>query len=408
LRVDHIRIEPSPDGEGRVRLLADVTYADRGAAEAWWFEVPATHADDLSETGSPWVAALLPLAATLGEPLEIAAPVDPELGRGAREVLATWADWYAFAHEVEIRAEEGWVMHKGTRSAAFFSGGVDSFHTALTRTPLDELIFVGGFDLPRQATEATATVRRSLQAAGEDLGIPLVFVRTNWRETRAAAVDWELMGHGALLAAVGLALESRYARVWIPTSCLESDRWPWGSDPRTDPRLSTSALRIEHDGQDKDRHERAAVVAESETALAHLRVCWSSPDGGNCGRCEKCLLSMLMMEVVAGLERCPTLPDRMPPSTVRRLRIDTPWDARRFRAYLALARPELAAAIETALVRSARASRWRAWLDRHPRARPLRGLLLSGRVPAPRRWPSRLAGTAYPDGRGWPAHDARG
>ncbi len=402
-----------------MRLAAEVSYdtAPRGQ-ETLWFEVPASHGDDLSRSGNPWTAALLPVAATLGEDLEVAAPVDARLLEGAERVLRIWADWYACTSIVALRAgesSESEAANRG-RAGAFFSGGIDSFHTALTRRPLDELIFVGGLDLPLAAHEAIEDVRRSLALAAGKLGLPLVFVRTNWRETRAREVDWELVGHGALLASIALALEGRYGQVFIPTSGWTEDRWPWGSDPRTDPLLSTRGLAIRHDGQHLDRHERGAVVAASDLARAHLRVCWRSADGTNCGHCAKCRLTMLMLEILVGLDRCPSFPPGgLPLEVIRRMRIDAPWDARRLLAYRDLAlrdgRTCLARAVGRALGRSAHASRWRSRIRRlrrrrslGPLLRPLRGLLCSGLVPAPKRWPSWLEGTDYPGGRSVRTH----
>ena len=70
-----IRIEESPHAAGRVRLVGDVAYDDRPGTEAYWLEVDEEYAGSLSLSGSPWLALLLPLAATLGQKLRIGAPV---------------------------------------------------------------------------------------------------------------------------------------------------------------------------------------------------------------------------------------------------------------------------------------------------------------------------------------------
>ncbi|MDQ3242137.1 MAG: hypothetical protein M3Q09_00175, partial [Gemmatimonadota bacterium] len=71
MEVRDIRLDSSPAGGDRVRLRADVKYAS-GESEEYWFDVPQSRAEELSRTGNPWLACLLPLAATLGEPLAIA------------------------------------------------------------------------------------------------------------------------------------------------------------------------------------------------------------------------------------------------------------------------------------------------------------------------------------------------
>ncbi|MGI8756518.1 MAG: hypothetical protein ACR2MB_11780, partial [Acidimicrobiales bacterium] len=43
----------------------------------------------------------------------------------------------------------------------------------------------------------------------------------------------------------------------------------------------------------------------------HLRVCWRNVDGlTNCGRCEKCVRTMVMFAGADQLQHCATFPDR--------------------------------------------------------------------------------------------------
>ena len=333
------------DGK-RVRLSAAVTYDFAPGSETYWYEVPAALAGELSRDGNPWLALLLPLAASLGEPLEWELPVDRPLVEGAREVLRIWRSWYGEAiHVVPLR---GPVAERAAgpppeRSCAFLSGGVDSFFTALDhgdgdgreeRGPIDELVFVGGFDLRLSAGEAIARVRSSLQEVAGALGRPLVEVSTNIRELPMRwnrAVDWERVGHGAALASLPLALGRRYGKAFIPASNVYWVHAPWGSHPTTDALFSSWTLRIRDDGAAHDRAAKVRAIAPSELARRHLRVCFKSTDGRNCGRCPKCLLAMLMLETLVGLSACPTFPDRLDPRQVRALRIETPWHRRHLR-----------------------------------------------------------------------------
>src|SRR5579872_532808 len=90
-----VNVKPSPLGSGRIRLVGDVSYRDpRRSAEALWFDVPGEYSDGLSATGNPWLACLLPLAVTLGEPLELSLPVDPALVEGAAAIMEIWRSWY--------------------------------------------------------------------------------------------------------------------------------------------------------------------------------------------------------------------------------------------------------------------------------------------------------------------------
>jgi hypothetical protein len=343
VRVGGSAIESVAADRERVRLVTRVVYADSAApAEKYWYEVPAALAGDLARDGNPWLAALLPLAATLGEPLEWELPVDRPLLDGAREILRVWRSWYGETSVVPLRGPvaERPAGSPPPRTCAFLSGGVDSFFTALDhgdgdgrdeRGPIDEFLFVGGLDLRLDSAEGIARARRSLEEVAQALGRPLVYVRTNLRELDTRwnkTVDWGRWGHGPALASVPLALGSRYGRALIPASNHYRHLVPWGSHPLTDSLLSSWTLRVRDDGAAHDRADKVRAIAGSELARNHLRVCFKSTDGRNCGRCQKCLVTMLMLDTVVGLSACPTFPGPPDLGLVRAFRIDKPWQRR--------------------------------------------------------------------------------
>jgi hypothetical protein len=58
--------------------------------------------------------------------------------------------------------------------------------------------------------------------------------------------------------------------------------------------LSSEAFTVIHDGASDGRVDKINLVAEWPEALAHLRVCWEGHDPDrNCGRCEKCVRTIL-------------------------------------------------------------------------------------------------------------------
>jgi hypothetical protein len=68
-------------------------------------------------------------------------------------------------------------------------------------------------------------------------------------------------------------------------------------------------MEIEHDGGEATRFDKMACIFLHEGALQWLRVCHANPNGAyNCGRCVKCLRTMIVLRTVGALERCKTLP----------------------------------------------------------------------------------------------------
>lgn len=88
-----VRVEEAPT-RSRVRLVGDVAYDDRPRTpEPYWFEFPEEFAGDLSATGNPWLACLLPLAVVRREPLRLCRPRDPTLVGNATRLMETWFRW---------------------------------------------------------------------------------------------------------------------------------------------------------------------------------------------------------------------------------------------------------------------------------------------------------------------------
>jgi hypothetical protein len=189
----------------------------------------------------------------------------------------------------------------------FFSAGVDSFYTVLKhRDEITKLIFVHGFDLKLDATALRAKVVKSIRAAAAELKKPLIEVETNIRELLGPYVLWDL-AHGAAMASVALLLSPQFHKVYFAATHTYSELIPLGSHPLLDPLWGTENLAIVHDGCEATRVVKVARIAESETALRYLRVCWKNTNGAyNCGRCEKCLRTMIALRLAGKLEQCAT------------------------------------------------------------------------------------------------------
>lgn len=389
MHVSEARIGPAPNNARRVRVSAEIAYEHgEPGAEVCWFDFPDELASQLSTSGTPWLAAILPMAGALHEPIEIAGPVDPLLLEASTELLRVWHCWHPYVEVVDVRGTPLTPHAREAaprRSAAFFSGGVDSWHALLTRDP-DDLLLVWGFDIALAQPDVFARMRERYARIAGEFGKPLIDVATNLRTTRWGQLDWPLLSHGAALAAVALLLEPRLGRVFIGSTGGYGDLAPWGSHVVTDPMFSTTQLRIIPDGAGLSRSQKTAVVAQSPLAMRHLRVCFALGTDENCGRCNKCLRTMTTLELLGALPQCETFPDdrvdvRRLSQAVYRYRHDAGY-TRDIRA-LAVERQRLdiVRAIDHSLRRSRAFARRRALCDWLCERRGLWRL-----VPLARRW----------------------
>ncbi len=281
------------------------------------FRIPADGA--VAPSGDVALAACLLPAMRLGETLEVDADVSPRLLAGAavvQDVFCTWdralrptAPWY---HPVEVRpAGESRASSPGRgATAAFFSGGVDSFHTAVVhRDEIDALVFVHGFDVALADGALRSEVSDRLRAAADALGLPLMEVETDLQAFGAAHdVPWPDL-HGAAMAAVAHALADRFGRWLVPATHTYARLEGLGSHPLLDPLWSSETVQIEHVGATATRVDKLRRIAEEPAATTHLRVCWENRGGAyNCGHCEKCVRTGVGVRI-AGVEgRFPTIP----------------------------------------------------------------------------------------------------
>ncbi|HLA81303.1 MAG TPA: hypothetical protein VJP78_06775, partial [Thermoleophilia bacterium] len=290
MKVERVSIVRSPDSPRHVRLVAGISYLD-GAREEYWFEVEEEFEHLLSPVGNPWLACLLPLAMVSGEPLELRHPVDPLLYESAQHLMHIWKLWHPDLKVVPVDAPvyQGPVHSEG-KAAAFFSGGVDSFFTALRHREgvvgsaihLDDLLFVRGADIFIAKRDTFSRVHAALAEAAAQLGMRLVVVATNLRDTRwGERTNWGKLSNGAALAAAALVLEKRYRLVMIASSLTYRYMTPWGSHPLTDPLFSTAGLRVFYDGAFMSRAGKVKELIQSEVAMRYLRVCYRSDEGDN-------------------------------------------------------------------------------------------------------------------------------
>jgi hypothetical protein len=273
------------------------------------YNVPGVALEDRYEA---FVVAALPIAMRLSASLSVPQPVSARLLDGlptAQRILNAWDDCFRI---VNVDAAREVLEPDGQRgSACFFTGGVDSFYTAIANLDaLDALVYVHGFDIALEEHAKRERISESLRGAAADLGRPLIEVVTDLRTVSDRYCGWPLY-HGAALASVGLLLGRRFQRILVPATHSYRDLFPWGSHPLLDLLWSTETVEFVHSGP-ITRIEKLTALSRSEMAMQRLRVCWQQDPAYNCGRCEKCLRTMAGLRIVGALERCATLPNPVP------------------------------------------------------------------------------------------------
>jgi len=296
------------------------------------------------------VAATIPAMAS-GLPLEIQGnlPVSRRLLASLDTAQYVLHDWLPQLQRVPILATPRRNPRTtGSGVSSFFSGGVDSSYTFLEhQSVITDPVLIHGMADTTLGNPHFPEIERRMAETVAGFGKRLVVVRSNAREfIRNWGIGMSLY-HGSMLASIALLLGS--SRVYVPSSERYDNLYPWGSHPLLDPHWSTESCEIVHHGCELNRIDKLKRVAESPALLDALRVC-NGDSPFNCGRCEKCLRSMVVLEILGARTKS------LPPLSLDSLRHFSLSNARvagyaqtNYEFAIACRRPDVAAALRTIL-----------------------------------------------------------
>jgi len=293
------------------------------------FRVPVSFEDFIVPDASPFAAALLLPCMKLGEDLVIRGAVSARLYAGMQEIVRVVSGWNIGLRAIRVEADQ-LVPDTGAGLATgmFFSAGVDSFYTYLRHKNdladrVTHLLLVNGYDIdpknPALWDETAGNIRQIAQAEQ----ITLVEIESNVRSLIDPILSWDYT-HGGCLAAAALCLRGGMRQMYIASSADAEHQARRGSHLTLDHLWSTEALTFIHDGSEATRISKVdGQIARSPLALRYLRVCYKNEKGTyNCGKCEKCLRTMVSLYAAGALNRAETFPSEISPDLLATMAIE--------------------------------------------------------------------------------------
>jgi len=309
---------------GMLRAAATVTFEDCSQPEKEiYIETEGAFSDGFYANPHAFAVGCIIPALHFGEQrLRIDQPICPLLKEGLETVMALMHHWTAgrfkpLAIESPL-AEASAHTEKNRHAAIFLSGGMDSL-AALKRImdtyarthpgyPQDGLL-LHGFDIGGVIERGTKyhvfeRAKAAMAPVADAAGLNLVPVFTNIRHLCDDRDLWLNQFFGAVLAAAVHAFAPRIDLAWLASSYDIPHLHPCGSHPLLDPAYSSSDLQIVHRDAGLSRMEKLHIVAGWEVGFQNFRVCLANvPETLNCGRCEKCVRTMLELEAVGLLDQ---------------------------------------------------------------------------------------------------------
>jgi hypothetical protein len=401
MRIENIRIEPAASGE-RARISASIVWEDCDRhRQDIYYEVALPFADGFACSPQAFVVAALIPAIRHGERrMKIDGAICPELRDGLDVAMGWLHHWHGDARRpIAIEAELESAPHPrppDERAACFFTGGIDSMatlrHNRLRYAmghpcSIKDGIIICGLEVDRES--AFDAVVKSLSRVADAARMTLLPVYTNVRSLDLDWWFWEFEWEGAVYASVAHALSNRLTAVSISSTYDIPNMNLLGSHPLLDPQYGSATLRVRHDGTTMSRLDKLRLIEQWEIGLQCLRVCNQSDsyrEGSiNCGRCEKCVRTMLGLAALGVLDRTTAFAaaDLTPEAVTTRAHIHSPYMEACYREMLSplitQGRRDLAKSVEHVLKVSRGELGWQGSLRRFDRR------VLGGRLRLARR-----------------------
>ncbi|WP_233123341.1 hypothetical protein [Thioalkalivibrio versutus] len=286
-----------------------------------YFRTLSRYSDHISaESDAPALALLIP-AMALGEDIHLSTTVSEKLLRNLNGPVQTILLAIAphLTHVKVIAKPEPRPPHHGDGLVATgFSSGVDSFCTLTQYRPdnapqgfgLSFLTYnnVGSQRLSNSKEFIERYERLNEKASKE--GFALVPIDSNMDDFFHKYKDIDFaQTHSVRNSATALLLQKRTGRF------LYSSAYPYSStfvgktcfiahaDPVLLPLLGTEAMEILPVGGELNRVQKTMTLEANSTAQKGLDVCVTNEKGENCSRCEKCLRTLLCLEITGNLQK---------------------------------------------------------------------------------------------------------
>lgn len=309
-----------------------------------WFAVDGDKHYLFSKLGDAFLIGLLPIAMKLGEDIEIRDPVSSAVAHGIIsyiDVLCCW--WPDVFKPIKIKFTSI-VSRKDEKRpqgvGVCFSAGADSFYSLLKHLEENEpvkdfrithALMINGFDqiADYSGDGISQEMFKSFAPMLERLGVKPLMISNNFKIFRESVFENSelIFSFGSLLMACIHAFATIFGRFYISghASWAYDDLIPMGAHPVLDNMLSSDQLQIIHECNKEGRAGKIQYICDNTEVKNYLRVCFrpfefekATGKPVNCCRCEKCIRTIIVLDILDMRNEVTTFPLNIPISQYQR------------------------------------------------------------------------------------------
>ncbi|CAN5460267.1 hypothetical protein BH10CYA1_BH10CYA1_27640 [soil metagenome] len=273
-----------------------------------WYKVPAQFTTLVTASADPFVVGSIFLAMERSVDLVIHGQVSPSLLRNLIDFQNAWFSWCPDKYgRGEISADiesETEPAEPAGKAICAFSSGLDSWFTIYRhhfvpmgrqKRDIAAALLIQGFDISTDDDDAFKRLTDRSRSVLNAADIPLITISTNFKQINPLWIH----SHGAGLVSSLMLFQKQFTEGLIASTYpLSQLLLPWGSNPLTDPYLTSRAFAVVHDAAHWPRIDKLQALANWPEAYDNLSVCYSNTrKDENCCRCGKCVMTMLLASI---------------------------------------------------------------------------------------------------------------
>lgn len=299
-----------------------------GGSDRVYFKLDKKFKDSICTDYSPFLVSFLVPAMSLGENIYIEGEVSKEVYDSLDRIQNKFVSWNIGLKKINVYVNGlNSEKYNVKKRAVFFSGGVDSFYTYLKNKEdgivLDYFILANGYDINIRNKSLWDSTSEYIENISKIEKVDLIKVESNIRDIIEPIVMWDY-SHGGCLAALGLLLTKELSDVYIGSTYTFKQMFPWGSHPEVDSLWSSESTKFHHHGADTTRLEKVFYISKYPIVLKTLRVCYlNKKDNFNCGVCDKCMRTMINLELAGKLLNSETFPKKVDINLLKKIKIES-------------------------------------------------------------------------------------
>lgn len=298
----------------------------------FFVQTPEEHASALQADANAFLIGSFISAWALGEQrINVEGTLCPLLLNHLEGAMMMLRSWYpqAFGPFPVVEAEKGFAarMPKENGAISLMSGGIDSlcllrsnhlyYHTDHP-SYINAVVPVAMVEHKASNTDAFDALFQarmtSVKVVADDQKVKIIPVASNVYWLNPDEYHYGQKTYASQLSSILAMFSGGFHHGFIASSYDAAyASKPWGSNPQLDAYFSSGHFRIENAGSEQTRLKKVGIVADWPAGASSIRVCQNDNAGGsNCGTCEKCIRTQLMLEALGKLRGCTAFPhDRL-------------------------------------------------------------------------------------------------